>query len=1538
MRMRSQEPVQRSRKQLSMETLEPRVMLAADLQNLAFDPIHILDPYQENAVTVEQMIARAQVTPFVQGDLMVALQLPYAANSVQNEFYLDTVNWSDLTGVNTRFDSTLMQVDQASQTSFVLVQLDIGSANLFETMASMDESSHVLWTSPNFYLEGDQQDFVPDDPDYGQQYTHPLVGSESAWDFTLGDSNIVVGITDDGVELVHPDLAPNIWVNAGEIAGNGMDDDGNGYIDDVNGWDWANDNNDPSPNGGAHGTHVAGISAARTDNGIGVAGLSGHSTIMPLQFYGGVNGWTASIINNTFTYATDNGAHIVNTSYNINGWVGDPVFTAGMQYMYDNDVLHFNSAGNGNELNPARQAFEQTLLVVSTTSTDARSSFSNYGTGVDISAPGSDVYSTLPGNTYGNNSGTSMAAPNAAGAAALIWSANPTWTRDQVAAQLLATADNIDAVNPAYAGLLGAGRINVGRGVNEDIGAPVVSSLVDVPADGGVTNDLTIDQFSITFSQVMDPDSVNNILNYELRSAGIDGVFGNGDDEVFALTMDGNYQLGTNQLTFDINDGVLPFGEFQITVESGGVVNPFGTPLDGNDDGIDGDAFVSRFSIEPPAPTGILPLGSLIYDQALSGSIAAADTDQFAIPLDAGQTLTVIVRGAPSLVPVINVFDPNGQQIESVTATGSAVATNVLAVSVAGEYVMEVLGDSNSTGSYELTWMLNSGVEVEELDGTLNDTLSTAQDINATSLSLGTGQADRLAVVGELPSSDGTIVVEDDFESGALGNAWSTNSTNTGRIEVTGQHGTASGNFALLMDSTTNSSYSLNEAIWTVDLAGLATPSLIFEHAEYSDEEDPLPLSFSGSFDGDGVSISEDGITWHRVFDPGSQTSGIWNRINIDLETAANNAGIALGDDFQIKFQQYDNFALTTDGRGFDDIAIVVPVFTSDWYSFDLLDGQVATIAATNFQGSGSPVIELYDSGGNLVQNGTAAANVSSFIQQFVDPTSNATTDTWYINVSGGDSEYSLLVMRDIEFDLEPNDSGLAQDVNLVDGMLGFTSSSTTVFAEPDNYVEGTILDTLIPGVTLSNSVGGTSVQAVTAGFGAPTGSKVFSPGPASPSGWNGGSNELVATFDVETGFVSIDVGSDDSSDIAFLRAFDANGNLLDEVISGAVSTGGSETISIDRSGTNDIAYIVAAGLAGDVTPLDNLVFGTPGSGDEYLIDGVAGEQIRYDAYLPGAGPNWFINGLDQPNGSELRLELFQNFGTGASVASGIDTVSYTPAQAGSYRLVVTSNEGGGEYYVQRSVDQGTRFDFGTPGSPVQTEWVGVDTSEYNDSIGHGWIGESKALSVSDVAQGNDLNRDYARIALGTFVVDVPDADYLVTLHFGETEHRDDVRIEIEGSSDVFLPATNQSQVFRTTVRDGQLTIGFSGNRGIDEFVRIAGLEIEAQQNNFTGKSSSSSDGSPETLVDAARSKLRSGTTILRTPSTTELSPASQGHADLDARVLALSGMVEAREFETLDSNTNWTTFKKNSINAESETQTLETGLLLEELFMEPFV
>jgi hypothetical protein len=241
----------------------------------------------------------------------------------------------------------------------------------------------VKWAQVNYTYAGDRRELSPSDPQYPNQYHHPLMQNNLAWDITQGDPRVVVAITDDGADTEHEDLYRNIWVNQAEIpalrrasltdvngdgyismdelndpanrgafkandvnadgritaadllapmvkdgGGNdtgaggwsdGIDEGNNGYADDITGRDfWSNDNDTRETGFDTHGTHVTGIAAARTDNGVGVAGTAGRISVMPIRFWASVgNIWTSTIVSNAYRYAADNGAKILSTSYNM---------------------------------------------------------------------------------------------------------------------------------------------------------------------------------------------------------------------------------------------------------------------------------------------------------------------------------------------------------------------------------------------------------------------------------------------------------------------------------------------------------------------------------------------------------------------------------------------------------------------------------------------------------------------------------------------------------------------------------------------------------------------------------------------------------------------------------------------------------------------------------------------------------------------------------------------------------------------------------------------------------------------------------------------------------------------------------------------------------------------------------------------------------------------------------------------------------------------------------------------------------------------
>lgn len=269
-------------------------------------------------------------------------------------------------------------------------------------------------------------DVVNTDKNWGIDY----IKAPEVWNAGYTGSGITVAVIDTGVDYNHPDLIDNIWVNQGEIDGNGIDDDGNGYIDDVRGWDYVDGDNIPSDTNG-HGTHVAGIIAA-SKNSIGYTGVAYNAKIMPLKVIGGGDQW--GNVKHAIRYAVDNGARVVNISLAGGTTDQDGRLSEGLQYAASKGVIVVMAAGNDGIANPAMPASNALfygIAVGAITSTGFLSNYSNKaGTNPNmayVTAPGSSV-STLPGNRYGKMQGTSMATPHVAGVVALMLSANPNLT------------------------------------------------------------------------------------------------------------------------------------------------------------------------------------------------------------------------------------------------------------------------------------------------------------------------------------------------------------------------------------------------------------------------------------------------------------------------------------------------------------------------------------------------------------------------------------------------------------------------------------------------------------------------------------------------------------------------------------------------------------------------------------------------------------------------------------------------------------------------------------------------------------------------------------------------------------------------------------------------------------------------------------------------------------------------------------------------------------------------------------------------------
>jgi subtilisin family serine protease len=287
---------------------------------------------------------------------------------------------------------------------------------------------------------------VRPDPERASQWAlqgDSPMGAASAWaQITGGD--VTVAVVDTGVDLTHPDLLPNLWTNPGEIPGNGVDDDGDGFVDDVHGADFFDHDGDPSDDNG-HGTHVAGIVAARGGNGIGIAGVAWRARIMAVKVLGPDAAGDMVTVAQGIRYAVAHGARIVNLS--LTGPSPGADLAAALDQARAAGVIVVAAAGNTRADDDAAPAYPAALAapnLVTATSIDQRGTLAptaSYGrVSVDLAAPGEDILSTARGGGYELRSGTSMAAAQVSGALVLLASARPDLGWDALRGALLGAA------------------------------------------------------------------------------------------------------------------------------------------------------------------------------------------------------------------------------------------------------------------------------------------------------------------------------------------------------------------------------------------------------------------------------------------------------------------------------------------------------------------------------------------------------------------------------------------------------------------------------------------------------------------------------------------------------------------------------------------------------------------------------------------------------------------------------------------------------------------------------------------------------------------------------------------------------------------------------------------------------------------------------------------------------------------------------------------------------------------------------------------
>jgi subtilisin family serine protease len=439
-----------------------------------------------------------------------------------------------------------------------------------------EQNPNVLYAEPNYILTADAT--VPNDPGFPNLWGLNNAGqtggtadadidAPEAWDLTTSAGSRIVAVIDTGVDYTHPDLAANVWTNPGEIPGNGIDDDGNGYIDDIYGYDFCNHDSDPMDDN-SHGSHCAGTIGGVGNNGVGVAGVNWTVKIMALKFLNAGGGGSTADAISCVQYATMMKARGCPIAALSNSWGGggysqalyDAIAAAG-----NADIVFVASAGNSavntdtSPQYPAGYNLANIISVAASDHNDALASFSNWGPqSVDLAAPGVNVYSSIPGNSYGYKSGTSMACPHVSGAVALL-KAYTGKTAPQIKGQLLSTVDP----KAAFIGkMVSGGRLNLYNALTETFpNRPPVAANDSYSTDKGTV--LTVGPPGVLAND-SDPDGDP-----------ITAVLGTGpaNGTLTYLNADGSFQYtpktgfsGTDTFTYTASDGQFTGNVATVTI------------------------------------------------------------------------------------------------------------------------------------------------------------------------------------------------------------------------------------------------------------------------------------------------------------------------------------------------------------------------------------------------------------------------------------------------------------------------------------------------------------------------------------------------------------------------------------------------------------------------------------------------------------------------------------------------------------------------------------------------------------------------------------------------------------------------------------------------------------------------------------------------------------------------------------------------------------------------------------------------------------
>jgi thermitase len=341
--------------------------------------------------------------------------------------YKDNASASAVKSARAKANGTVMEKN--NKLGFEVVKV---KGSVEETIEKLKKDPNVEYAEPNYYLHAT---YTPNDPYFSsRQYGPQKIQAPQAWDITEG-SGAKIAIVDTGVQSNHPDLAGKV----------------------VGGWDFV-DNDSTPQDGNGHGTHCAGIAAAVTNNSTGIAGTAPKASILAVRVLNNSGSGTWTAVANGITYAADQGADVISLS--LGGTVGNSGLQQAVDYAWSKGSVVVAAAGNAGTTAPNYPAYySNAIAVASTDQNDNKSSFSTYGSWVDVAAPGSSIYATYPTSTYASLSGTSMATPHVAGVAGLL--ASQGRSASNIRAAIENTADKISGTGSYWA----KGRVNAYKAV-----------------------------------------------------------------------------------------------------------------------------------------------------------------------------------------------------------------------------------------------------------------------------------------------------------------------------------------------------------------------------------------------------------------------------------------------------------------------------------------------------------------------------------------------------------------------------------------------------------------------------------------------------------------------------------------------------------------------------------------------------------------------------------------------------------------------------------------------------------------------------------------------------------------------------------------------------------------------------------------------------------------------------------------------------------------------------------------------------------------